>query len=664
VADSFKFGFVTSELFPVTRGGAAVFHYRIIVELLKRGHQVHGLLDAAEDKAGQFRAREKAKLPNPANFHLLSISELLGSPDPEMTYTTSWYLAKSRQWFAALEKFLARTELDLLEFPDFYGFGQTAIAAHRWMDFAPRTKFVVRSHLTMEQIQEPEIGCYVDRTALIMHEQERSALVGADAVLAPSASHARHIVEKYRLKENRIVLSPLPVEPLPIAASPGNDRHEILFIARLFHFKGADIFVDAAVRLLETNQQFDPRIRFVLIGYDGQMAPGNRSFADYLRRRIPDRLKDRFEFTGQLGPEKVAERLARTLCYVCPSRTESFAYSVHEAVAAGVPVILSDLPGFTDLFQHEENCLKFDGSAADLAEKILRMAGDKPLRAKLAKPRPPAVENIVEPYERLAARSAKSEVSAEISPLNILAVILESPTASQGDFPIAEEAIRQAWPGAQILKLSPADSISSATLPLLGKLWAASGPTLSADLLMICQTGDRFDIEYLRQALGAMNRHPDLGFIAPLAAAGSAQSTGAAVDLELPVWPLLHRTALTRSLMRTPSGKWLADIFDARVEAYSELAYLWSIQDRGQAGFQWPRSSAIFSESEFVLDSPAIFQSMLLRNRSVDRMNLQSRFLAQTMTPAIPPLIGKAQLTAQRLYHEFRQMVAGIRRNS
>lgn len=621
---------------------------------------MHILLDATEDRAEKFRKFEQPKLPNPTNLNLVTISQLLGSPDPEMNYTSSWYLAKSRQWFAALEKLLSQTDLDVLEFPDFYGFGHTAIAAHRWMDFSPRTKFVVRSHLTMEQIQEPEIGCYVDRTALIMHQQERAAIANADAVLAPSASYARHIAQKYQIEEKRIVLSPLPVDPLPVSASPGEDRDTVLFIARLFHFKGADIFVDAAVRLLETHPQFDPRIRFVLIGYDGKMAPGNRSFEKYLRRRIPDRLANRFEFTGQLGLEKIAERLQRSLCYVCPSRTESFAYSVHEAAAAGVPLVLADLPAFADLFQHEANCLKFDGSAGDLAEKISRIAGDEALRTRLSQSRPAAVENIAEPYEKLASRAEPATVSGESLSLRILVVILQSAAVTHGEFPLAEDAVRQAWPEAQILKLSPADANSSATVPLLGKLWAASGPTLSADLLMICQSGDRFDVDYLRQAARAMARHADLGFIAPLTATNSPQTTGAAVDLELPIWPLLHRIALTRSLMRTESGKWLADILDPRVEAYGELAYLWSIQDRGQAGLQWPRQSSIFSESDFVLDNPAIFQSMLLRNKSMDRMILQSRFLAQTMSPAIPPLIGKTPLVAQRIYHKLH----GILRRS
>src|SRR5208282_5272862 len=108
----------------------------------------------------------------------------------------------------------------------------------------------------------------------------------------------------------------------------------------------------------------------VLVGYDSKMGPGLTSFEKHLRNRIPSRLADRFVFTGQIEPREVAEWLARSICSVCPSRVESFAYSVHESAALGVPLILNDLPAFADLFADGLDCLKFDGSAADLAGKI------------------------------------------------------------------------------------------------------------------------------------------------------------------------------------------------------------------------------------------------------------------------------------------------------
>jgi hypothetical protein len=511
------------------------------------------------------------------------------------------------------------------------------------MGLAPRTRFIVRSHLSMEQIQEPEIGCYVEKTALLMHGQERVALRLADAVMAPTPSYAQSVQRKYGLPASQIVLSPLPVGALPPAAPPAA-RDTILFVARLFHFKGADLFVDAAVRLLQTRPQLDAAVRFVLVGYDSNMGPGRISFEEYLRRRIPPPLRGRFQFTGQIAPAEVAQWLARSICYVCPSRIESFAYSVHEAAAMGIPLILNDLPAFTDLFHDEVDCLKFDGSSAGLADKIGRIITDDDLRRRVAQPRRPVTAALTEPYEQLAARSVAAPIAPASVP-SVLVVMIDSPASSPPassravDLDPAEKAIAAAWPDARLLRLVPAAPDSSATLPLFGRFWTASADALSADLLLVCMSGDRFSPDYLRQARHALAQHADLGFVAPLAVADSPETTGAAVDLDLPVWPLLRKTALTRSLMRTPPGLWLVDLLDRRADAYAEITYLWSLQDAGLSGFQWPVAGADLATSGLSLDDPAIFQSMLLRNVSADRMAVQSRFLAQAIVPTTPPLV-------------------------
>ena len=628
--EKFRFGFVTSELFPITRGGAGVFHFRIADELLRRGHQVHILLDALPSQADIFRKWHQAELSNPSA--LTTIADLTGSPEPPAEANVSWYLAKSRQWYGAVVELLGRAELDVLEFPDFYGFGHIAIAAHRWAGLGPRTQFVVRSHLTMEQIQEQEIGCYVDKAALLMHRQERGAIRNADAVLAPTASYGQTVQLRYDLTPSQILLSSLPLAPAADRA-PADTRDTVLFVARLFHFKGADIFVDAAMRLLEDRPQLDPKVRFVLIGYDSKMGPGLASFETYLR--IPSRLVGRFEFTGQIEPREVSNWLARSICYVCPSRVESFAYSVHEAAALGVPLILNNLPGFADLFTDGADCLKFDGSAAELAGKIAGLITDDSLRRKLARPREAISIESNTSYEQLAVRARSAKATAPSAKPRILVVAMESPSAQSSEFLPLHEAVGQAWPEARFVKLSPPGENSSNTIPLFGRLWATVPDVATLDLLMICQNGDRFDIEYLRSAAQVMANHPDLGFIAP--GAGPAM-----IDLELPIWPLMHKTALTRSLMRTNPGIWIPDLLDRRTEAYAEIAYLWSLEDRGLHGYQWPTLSAVFAPTELSLDDPAIFQSMLLRNTSADRMRLQSRFLGQMMgrtteTLVIPP---------------------------
>ncbi len=646
--------FVTSELFPVTRGGAGRLLYLAAGELLKRGHRVHVLLDGPEEQAKEFRLKHRPGLPNCEAMTIQSMAEL-GHANPPSAGPASWYEKKSQQWYLSVKAMLDTVKPDVVEFLDFYGFGHTAIAAHRWMGFGSGAKFVLRSHLTMEQIQQCEIGGYVDRTALLMHEQERLALENADAVLTASASYARAFARKYNLPAEKVVVSDPPLGEMPKPKAVSGECDTVLFVARLFHFKGADIFVDAAVRMLE--EGLPDHVRFVMVGYDSNMAPGLAPFEQYLRKRIPSRLAHRIEFTGHLTPQEVSQWLARSICYVCPSREESFAYTVHEAAGAGVPLVLSNLPAFEDFFRDGEDCLKFDGSSGDLASKIRRVITDGALRGRLAKPQHAVKQPLGTAYENLAARARQATRSAAVprSDSDILAVILKGGAGTSGNWPTAQQAIKQAWPGAKVVTLEPAATDAKNTLPLFGRLWAVQGEPITAKALMICCEHDRFDEAYLRQAAEALLSNDGLGFVAPSELTNSANDwLGLQLDTSLAIWPVVHAIALTRCLLRTPEGVWLADLLDRRVEAYGEIGYLWSLQDRGLGGLQWPSAGAVFGQTDITLADSSILESMLLRGGNSRRAVVQSRFLAQSLSvePA-RPLVGPPSLK-QRILGLFK----------
>ena len=58
--------------------------------------------------------------------------------------------------------------------------------------------------------------------------------------------------------------------------------------------------------------------------------------------------------------------------------------AVLEAMAAGLPVIASAVPGNCALIRHGENGLLFTpGNRVELVETIVRMAGESALRARL-----------------------------------------------------------------------------------------------------------------------------------------------------------------------------------------------------------------------------------------------------------------------------------------
>ena len=98
-----------------------------------------------------------------------------------------------------------------------------------------------------------------------------------------------------------------------------------------------------------------------------------------LRRRFPDA-----KFLGALRDERLAAHMAAADVLVFPSRTDTFGVVQLEALACGVPVVATDLPGMAEVVKPEVNGLLIAmGDSAALARVLLRLNGDRELLARL-----------------------------------------------------------------------------------------------------------------------------------------------------------------------------------------------------------------------------------------------------------------------------------------
>ena len=101
-------------------------------------------------------------------------------------------------------------------------------------------------------------------------------------------------------------------------------------------------------------------------------------------------LENRVKLAGQMSQEKIRERLSAATVFVLPSvilpstNQDGVSNAVLEAMAAGVPVIVSDVPGLREVARDGENALVFpSGSAEALANQIARLIGDPALQQSL-----------------------------------------------------------------------------------------------------------------------------------------------------------------------------------------------------------------------------------------------------------------------------------------
>jgi glycosyltransferase involved in cell wall biosynthesis len=187
--------------------------------------------------------------------------------------------------------------------------------------------------------------------------------------IAVSRDVAAHLVRRFHVPEAKIVAIPNAVDEPEIAAGlmrPATDwpvpaeRKAVLVLARLEQEKGVDVAIDAIAQTA---------------GVDLVVA-GTGSCRAVLEAKVTQLgLTHRVFFLGHR--DDPASLLARAHVFVLPSHVEGLPLSVLEAMAAGVPVIATDIGGTREAVEHEKTgLLVAPGDARALAAAIERVIAE------------------------------------------------------------------------------------------------------------------------------------------------------------------------------------------------------------------------------------------------------------------------------------------------
>ncbi len=182
------------------------------------------------------------------------------------------------------------------------------------------------------------------------------------------------------------VVIPNPVE-LPIATQSQHkgqfrqqhpwlaERTLILFLSRLDPIKGLDLLLPAFAQLRATDSQ----AALIIVGN------GEAAFVNSLRSQAEQLgIASDIVWTGFVAGEAKQAVLADADIFVLPSYSENFGIAVVEAMAAGLPVIISNRIGI-----HHEVSLAGAGlivecAKSPLANALLYLAGDPKQRQHMA----------------------------------------------------------------------------------------------------------------------------------------------------------------------------------------------------------------------------------------------------------------------------------------
>lgn len=189
----------------------------------------------------------------------------------------------------------------------------------------------------------------------------------ASLVLVPSRFVARQLQE-VGLPKNRVAVEPYGVDLSAFSPAPeghGKVRrdglHRCLYVGQISHRKGVPVLLEAARRL-----QTQP-IEFELVG----------------PMVSPEVLRDAPANVHYLGPTvhgSVAEMMRGSDVFALPSLEDAYPLVTLEAMASGLPVIVSDHAGTSELITHGQDGLLIPpGDAAALAQAIERLVQDDQL---------------------------------------------------------------------------------------------------------------------------------------------------------------------------------------------------------------------------------------------------------------------------------------------
>lgn len=146
-----------------------------------------------------------------------------------------------------------------------------------------------------------------------------------------------------------------------------------LFVGRFVYYKGVDVLLDAMARCAGT----------LLIVGDGPLEPALR------QRAIALGIKDRVVFAGRVSDEDLPAYYQASDVFVLPSiaLTEAFGVVQIEAMAAGLPVVSTNLPTGVPWVNQDgvSGLVVPPGDASALADAVGRLLANAELRGRLGR---------------------------------------------------------------------------------------------------------------------------------------------------------------------------------------------------------------------------------------------------------------------------------------
>ena len=179
-----------------------------------------------------------------------------------------------------------------------------------------------------------------------------------------------YMMEWFFPKSKKVTLIPRGVDTMQFSPKSKNEKllkqytisnteKVIISVANLVPLKGIDVLIDAFEILFNKNSN----IHLFIVG------DKNNIYGKILEEKIIGlNAKDKIHLTGKI--QDVIEYYSISDVFVLPSKRESCPVALMEAMACGIPVLASNIPGVQSILHLFKECFFPIGSEKILAEKL------------------------------------------------------------------------------------------------------------------------------------------------------------------------------------------------------------------------------------------------------------------------------------------------------
>lgn len=178
----------------------------------------------------------------------------------------------------------------------------------------------------------------------------------------------------FRIASDKIAVVPNDIDLARWPRRGARDSSTALFVGRLTEHKGAHLLPAFWRRLSES----EPEARLVIAG-SGQLESRLRT------ELASDIASGRVSMTGAISNAQASELMGASTVLLLPSLSEGFPRVVLEAMAAGIPLVATDVGGIAEVVPDGvSKNLVTPGSAVAMADAVARLLREPSLRSALA----------------------------------------------------------------------------------------------------------------------------------------------------------------------------------------------------------------------------------------------------------------------------------------